>query len=299
MIEINSMKRRTFITLGSLASAGLLLNHTTMGSTFLNSLTEQDYLMPVLFMGHGSPMNAIESNSYTEGWKKLVKDIPTPKAILVISAHWETKGTKVLAVPQPKMIYDMYGFPKPLYEVNYPAPGSPTLAQEIKDNVKFTEIGLDHDWGFDHGAWSILVHMYPEATIPSFQLSLNTTRDMQWHYDLAKELSFLRKKGVLIVSSGNIIHNLRYMAYMNEKPFDWALEFDAKSTELINKGDHTSLINYKSLGSSAEISVNSAEHYIPLLYTLALQQKDEPITYANHDDKNTLIGSFMRSLKIG
>lgn len=293
------MKRRTFLALGSLAGAGIIVNQSTMGSTFLNSLTEQDYKMPVLFMGHGSPMNAIENNHFTEGWKKLVEGIPTPKAILVISAHWETKGTKVLAVDKPKLIYDMYGFPKELYEVKYPSPGSPELAQEIKDTIKFTEVGLDHEWGLDHGAWSILVHMYPDATIPSFQLSLNTTRDMQWHYDLAKELSFLRRKGVLIVSSGNIVHNLRYGAYMNEKPFDWALEFDAKSEELINKGDHASLINYKSLGSAAEISVNSAEHYIPLLYSLALQEKDEAITYANHDDKNTLIGSFMRCLKIG
>lgn len=270
-----------------------------MGSNFLNSLTEDGNRMPVLFMGHGSPMNAIENNAYTEGWKSLMKDIPTPKAILVISAHWESKGTKVVAVDKPKLIYDMYGFPKELYDVKYPVDGAPELAKEISENVKFTEIGLDHEWGLDHGAWSILVHMYPDASIPCFQLSLNYTRDMQWHYDLAKELSYLRKKGVLIVGSGNIVHNLRYMAYMNSKPFDWALEFDAKTEELMNSGDHASLINYKTLGSAAEISVNSAEHYIPLLYTLALQQKDEKIIYANHDSKDTLIGSFMRSLRIG
>lgn len=293
------MNRRTFIALSSLTGAGLILNHTSMGSDFLNTLTEDGNLMPVLFMGHGSPMNAIENNSFTQGWKNMVKDIPTPKAILVISAHWESKGTKILAVDKPKLIYDMYGFPKELYAVKYPVAGSPELAKEITENVKFTEVGLDHEWGLDHGAWSILVHMYPDASIPSFQLSLNYTRDMQWHYDLAKELSYLRKKGVLIVGSGNIVHNLRYMAYMNEKPLDWALEFDAKSEELMNKGDHASLINYKALGSAAEISVNSAEHYIPLLYTLALQQKDEKITYFNHESKDTLINSFMRSLKIG
>ncbi|MBI3133037.1 MAG: 4,5-DOPA dioxygenase extradiol [Bacteroidetes bacterium] len=293
------MNRRTFIALSSLTGAGLILNHTTMGSNFLNSLTEDGNRMPVLFMGHGSPMNAIENNAYTEGWKSLMKDIPTPKAILVISAHWESKGTKVVAVDKPKLIYDMYGFPKELYDVKYPVDGAPELAKEISENVKFTEIGLDHEWGLDHGAWSILVHMYPDASIPCFQLSLNYTRDMQWHYDLAKELSYLRKKGVLIVGSGNIVHNLRYMAYMNSKPFDWALEFDAKTEELMNSGDHASLINYKTLGSAAEISVNSAEHYIPLLYTLALQQKDEKIIYANHDSKDTLIGSFMRSLRIG
>lgn len=270
-----------------------------MGSNFFNTLPDDGNLMPVLFMGHGSPMNAIENNRFTEGWKSLMKDIPTPKAVLVISAHWESQGTKVLAVDKPKLIYDMYGFPKELYEVKYPVDGAPELAREISETVTLTPIGLDHDWGLDHGAWSVLVHLYPDASIPCFQLSLNYTRDLQWHYDLAKELSYLRRKGVLIVGSGNIVHNLRYMAYMNSKPFDWALEFDAKTEELMNKGDHASLINYKSLGTAAEISVNSAEHYIPLLYTLALQQKDEVITYANHTAKDTLIDSFMRSLRIG
>lgn len=293
------MNRRTFIALSSLTGAGLILNHTTMGSNFFNTLPDDGNLMPVLFMGHGSPMNAIENNRFTEGWKSLMKDIPTPKAVLVISAHWESQGTKVLAVDKPKLIYDMYGFPKELYEVKYPVDGAPELAREISETVTLTPIGLDHDWGLDHGAWSVLVHLYPDASIPCFQLSLNYTRDLQWHYDLAKELSYLRRKGVLIVGSGNIVHNLRYMAYMNSKPFDWALEFDAKTEELMNKGDHASLINYKSLGTAAEISVNSAEHYIPLLYTLALQQKDEVITYANHTAKDTLIDSFMRSLRIG
>lgn len=293
------MNRRTFITLSSLGGAGIILSNSSMGSNFLNNLMEQDQSMPVLFMGHGSPMNAIEDNTFTRGWKSLMAGVPTPKAILVISAHWETSGTKVLAVDKPKMIYDMYGFPEPLYQVKYPAAGAPELAQDIKERVKYTEVLLDHEWGLDHGAWSVLVHMYPNADIPCFQLSLNYTRDLQWHYDLAKELAYLRKKGVLIVSSGNIVHNLRYMRNMFDKPFDWALEFDAKVEELINKGDHQSLINYKALGSSAEIAVNSAEHYIPLLYSLALQQGDEKITYINHDQKETLIDSFMRSMKIG
>jgi len=293
------MNRKQFLTLSAIGGTGILLSNSFMNSQFLQSLSEDGNLMPVLFMGHGSPMNAIENNEFTEGWKSLMKDIPTPKAILVISAHWESPGTKILAVDKPKMIYDMYGFPQELYQVKYPAPGAPELASEIKENVTFTEIGLDHEWGLDHGAWSVLVHMYPDASIPCFQLSLNNTRDMQWHYDLAKELLFLRKRGVLIVSSGNIVHNLRYMRYMYDKPFDWALEFDSKTEELMNAGDHASLINYKSLGTAAEISVNSAEHYIPLLYTLALQQKNEPITYVNHNSKDTLIGSFMRSLRIG
>lgn len=293
------MNRRKFIQTSVLATGGLILTQQTMSNSFLNSLTEDGNRMPVLFMGHGSPMNAIEDNEFTKGWKELVKDIPTPKAILVISAHWETRGTKVLAVKQPSLIYDMYGFPEELYAVKYPAPGAPELATEISETINFTEILPDHDWGLDHGAWSILVHMYPQADIPCFQLSLNNSRDMQWHYDLAKELAFLRRKGVLIVSSGNIVHNLRYMAYMNKKPLDWALEFDAKVEELINSGDHTSLINYKKLGSSAEISVNSAEHYIPLLYSLALQEKDEPVLFKNHGRYDTLLDSFMRSMRIG
>ncbi len=293
------MNRKKFLTLSALGGTGILLSSSIMNSKFFQSLPEDGNLMPVLFMGHGSPMNAIENNEFTEGWKSLMKDIPTPKAVLVVSAHWETSGTKILAVDKPKLIYDMYGFPQELYQVKYPADGAPDLAKEIKENVSFTEIGLDHEWGLDHGAWSILVHMYPDASVPCFQLSLNQTRDMKWHYDLAKELAFLRKRGVLIVSSGNIVHNLRYMRYMYEKPFDWAVEFDTKTEELMNSGDHTSLINYKSLGTSAEIAVNSAEHYIPLLYSLALQQKNETITYANHNSKDTLIGSFMRSLRIG
>lgn len=293
------MDRRTFIGLSSLTGAGLVLTQTSMGTQFLNSLTEEDYVMPLLFMGHGSPMNAIEDNAYTQGWKNMVKDIPKPKAILVISAHWETTGSKVLAVDTPKLIYDMYGFPQKLYEVKYPCEGSPDFADEIQKSITHTNVELDHEWGLDHGAWSILVHMYPDASIPCFQFSLNKTRDLQWHYDLAKELAFLRKKGVLIVGSGNIVHNLRYMQYMYNKPFDWALEFDAKVEELIADENHAALINYKSLGEAAEISVNSAEHYIPLLYILALKTKNEKVVYTNHADKETLIGSFMRSLKIG
>lgn len=184
------MNRKKFLTLSALGGTGILLSNSIMNSQFLQSLSEDGNLMPVLFMGHGSPMNAIENNEFTEGWKSLMKDIPTPKAILVISAHWESSGTKILAVDKPKLIYDMYGFPEELYQVKYPAPGAPELAKDIKENVTFTEIGLDHEWGLDHGAWSVLVHMYPDASIPCFQLSLNNTRDMQWHYDLSKELLF-------------------------------------------------------------------------------------------------------------
>ncbi len=274
-------------------------SNMTSAHNFLNSLPEQDTLMPVLFLGHGSPMNAIEDNKFTREWKEMVKDIPKPKAILVISAHWETKGTNILAVEQPKMIYDMYGFPKPLYEVTYPCKGDLELAEEIKNKITFTNIALNHQWGLDHGAWSILTHMYPDASIPCLQLSLSYTRDLQWHYDLAKELTFLRKKGVLIVSSGNIVHNLSEIKSITQPAEDWALEFDKKVTELIDKGDHNTLINYEKLGKSAKISVNSAEHYIPLLYTLALQGKNDPIVYANDGQYETLLASFMRCVRVG
>jgi len=256
--------------------------------------------MPVLFMGHGNPMNAVEDNAYTRGWAAITKDIPTPKAILIVSAHWETQGiTKVFAGQKPKMIYDMYGFPRNLYEVDYPAAGSPELAQSIADSISNARIAPTHDWGLDHGAWSVLVKMYPNATIPCFQMSLNKTRDMQAHYDLAKELSFLRDRGVLIVGSGNIVHNLRYMRQFNQVAPDWAKDFDHHVQTMIDDRNHQPLIQYEKFGQSALISVNSAEHYIPMLYALALQEQNEEITYFNHDLGNSLIDVSMRCLRVG
>ena len=291
------MKRRTFIRISSLSSLGLLLNYPLMSSSFP---TENTARMPALFLGHGSPMNAVEDNVYTRGWTEMAKGIPTPKAILIVSAHWETRGgTKVFSGQKPKMIYDMYGFPKNLYEVDYPVDGQPELAQEIVDSVSYTEVAPTHDWGLDHGAWSVLVKMFPEANIPCFQISLNQTRDLQWHYDFAKELRFLRNKGVLILSSGNIVHNLRYMRYFNSPAPDWALTFDELTTKWMEDGDHQSLINYQKTGQAGLISVNSAEHYIPLLYTLALQEKNEPISFTNQQVDETLLGIGMRCVRIG
>lgn len=271
-----------------------------MGNNPFQTFTEKTPKMPVLFMGHGNPMNAVEDNDYTRGWAAMAKGIPTPKAILILSAHWETSGsTKIYAGEKPKMIYDMYGFPKNLYEVDYPAKGNPELAQQIASSVQHTTIAPTHDWGLDHGAWSVLVKMFPDATIPCFQMSLNTTRDLQWHYDLAKELAYLRERGVLILSSGNIVHNLRYMNQFYAPAPDWALTFDEKVKESINNQDHAPLINYDKLGKSALISVNSAEHYIPLLYTLALQDKNDAVSYSNHDIGNTLLDVSMRCVRIG
>ena len=270
----------------------------------LNSLNrileplENTEKMPALFMGHGVPMNAIQDNPYTRGWQKMTKNIPTPNAIIIISAHWETAGgTKVYAGEKPKMIYDMYGFPKALYEVQYPAKGNPELAKEI--NLKIPDISTTHEWGLDHGAWSVLVKMYPGATIPCFQLSLNKTRDMQWHYDLGKQLSFLRKKGVLILCSGNINHNLRELRSLNQPTPDWAVEFENKLLEIIADKNHQPLINYNQLGNYAKTSINSAEHFMPLLYALALQEKDDKITYANHDVEDNFVGRMMRCIKVG
>lgn len=255
--------------------------------------------MPVLFMGHGSPMNGVEDNKYTRGWAEITHDLPTPKAILIISAHWETKGTQVFAGEKPKMIYDMYGFPQPLYEVKYPAPGSPDLAQEISETIQYASVETTHEWGLDHGAWSVLTKMFPDATIPCFQMSLNKTRNLRWHYELGKELAFLRERGVLILGSGNIVHNLRYMRQMNQPAADWALEFDAYVEKMINEGNHKALIDYQDFGQAGLISVNSAEHYIPLLYTLAVQDKNEPVSYFNEDLGGNLMDVFMRCVRIG
>lgn len=264
-----------------------------------SQLTEKTEKMPVLFMGHGSPMNAIEDNPFTQGWAQITRGIPKPKAILVISAHWETNGTQVFAGEKPKMIYDMYGFPRELYKADYPAPGAPELAKEIVKEVKHTEIVPTHEWGLDHGAWSVLVKMFPEADIPCFQLSINRTRNMEWHYNLAKQLAFLRERGVLVVGSGNIVHNLRYLSSMNAPAADWALEFDRFAGKMIDEQNHSALIEYQKFGEAAMISVNSAEHYIPLLYALALQEKNEPVYQFNHGIGSSLLDVFMRCVKIG
>lgn len=291
------MERKKFI--GSLLGLGglLTIRNYSMAWNILKTLPENGVVMPVLFMGHGNPMNAIEENEYTKGWREIVKGIPTPKAIMCVSAHWETKGTKVTAVEKPKMIYDMYGFPDELYRVKYDCPGAPEYAEEVTQIVKKTNVMKDLDWGLDHGTWSVLVKMYPNADIPCFQLSIDHSRDMQYHYDLAKELQGLRKKGVLIVGSGNIVHNLRYARFGEVQPYDWALEFDEKVKEWINNDQHDLLIHYQKYGKAAELSVNSAEHYIPLLYVLATKNNNDSILQTN---EAIAFGSgSMRCVKIG
>jgi 4,5-DOPA dioxygenase extradiol len=255
--------------------------------------------MPVLFLGHGNPMNAIEENEFVQGFRTIGKEIPRPNAILCISVHWETRGTFVTAMKNPVTIHDFGGFPKELFEVQYPALGSPDLAQETKTLITKTEIGLDEKWGLDHGAWSVLKHLYPNADIPVIQMSLDYNQTPQYHYELAQELKSLREKGVLIIGSGNMVHNLRMVEWkrLNESyGFDWALEANEKMKQFILNDDHQSLINYAQQGKPFQLAIPSPEHYLPLLYSLALKDKNETIHLFN--DKPVGGSLTMTSVKI-
>jgi len=259
--------------------------------------------MPVLFLGHGNPMNAIEENEFVEGFSNIAKTISVkPKAILCISAHWETRGTYVTAMENPKTIHDFGGFPRELYEVQYPAQGNPQLACEIKNMSLKTSIGLDEkEWGLDHGAWSVIKHLYPEADVPVVELSLDYYKTPQQHFELAQELKKLREKGILIIGSGNLVHNLRLVDWQNmytpDFAYDWARETQQKMNKLILDGDYSSLINYKMLGADFEKAIPTPEHYLPLLYTLALRDKNEEISLFN--DKAVAGSLTMTSVKIG
>ena len=257
--------------------------------------------MPVLFLGHGSPMNALDDNQFVQGWKKTARSLPKPRAVLCISAHWETNGTLVTAMEKPPTIHDFAGFPKELFEVEYNAPGSPELASETIKAITKTTVAPDEKWGLDHGCWSLLKQMYPAADIPVVQLSLDRTMPAQYHYDLARELGSLRRKGVLIIGSGNIVHNLQMIAWEKiEEPeygFDWALEADAAIKKLILAGSHKKLIDYKSQGKAFELAIPTPEHYLPLLYVLALAEENEPVSLFN--DKAVMGSLTMTSVKIG
>jgi 4,5-DOPA dioxygenase extradiol len=257
-------------------------------------------LMPVLFVGHGSPMNAIAENEFVFSWRKLGKSIPLPKAILCISAHWETRGTQVTAMAKPATIHDFGGFPPELYKVNYPAPGSPELANDIKKNLTDTEIGLNENWGLDHGAWSVIRRLFPEANIPVIEMSLDYTKSPQDHYELAKELSYLRTNGVLILGSGNIVHNLGMLAWdRNESDFgfDWALKANETFKNLVINGNHKKLIDYQRLGRDVQLAVPTPDHYLPLLYSLALKKENETVEIFN--DKAVMGSLTMTSFRIG
>jgi 4,5-DOPA dioxygenase extradiol len=254
-------------------------------------------MMPVLFVGHGNPMNAIEETPFAAAWREVAGLISQPKAILCVSAHWETNGAKVTAMQQPRTIHDFYGFPEELYRVQYPAPGLPALAERVRDLAGSEEITADESWGLDHGTWSVLRRMYPAADIPVVQLSLDRKRSPREHVELARTLQPLRKEGVLVLGSGNLVHNLPLMRWGDEKPYPWAEEFDKLATELILARDLEKLSDYEGLGESARLSIPTNEHYLPLLYALALLQPEEPVAFFA---KGIVLGSVsMRSLRTG
>ncbi|KAF0151973.1 MAG: hypothetical protein FD143_1442 [Ignavibacteria bacterium] len=269
----------------------------------LNRMTEplgKTSKMPVLFLGHGSPMNAIVENEFVTGFRNIAKGLPKPNAILCVSAHWETKGTFVTAMQNPPTIHDFGGFPKELFAVQYPAPGSPDLAKETKSLITKTEVGLDEKWGLDHGAWSVIKHLYPNADIPVIQMSIDYSQSPQYHYELAQQIKSLREKGVLVIGSGNIVHNLGKVEWrrLNETfGYDWAIEANEKMKNFILDGNHKELINFRSQGKAFDLAIPTAEHYLPLLYSLALQDSKEEIELFN--DKAVAGALAMTSLKIG
>ena len=294
------MKRRYFLRSLSVMS----LTPVVMNAKGLNQLASSGNSsgpMPLLFLGHGSPMNAIEDNVFTRGFKSVADRIDKPKAILVVSAHWETRGTMITVNEHPPTIHDFGGFPQELFNVQYPAPGNPRLAKDTAGMIHTTEVGLSEQWGLDHGAWSVIRHMYPEADIPVIQLSLDYTKGPRYHYDLAKELVSLRQKGVLIVGSGNLVHNLRMVAWDKldelDYGFDWAKEAQEKMNGFILNNNYQALIDYKNQGQAMQLAIPTPDHFLPLLYVLALKNEKDEITIFN--DKKVGGSLSMTSLKIG
>lgn len=237
--------------------------------------------MPVIFIGHGSPMNALADNVYTRAWGELGRSLPKPRAILCISAHWYISTVAVTAMASPRTIHDFGGFPRELFEFQYAAPGSPELAERIGELLGENVVLDDKHWGLDHGTWSVLCHVYPDADIPVIQLSLNETMPAAFHYELAKNLAPLRDEGILIVGSGNLVHNLHAYAWGRHdvKAFDWAARFEEAARQLITNRDHEPLINYESMGKDAMLSIPTPDHYLPLLYILALGREDGTLSF--------------------
>ena len=280
------MERKEFLRLAALLPfVGAGMNIKAL-STLAEHFPATD-TMPALFLGHGSPMNAIEENEFVAGFRTIAKTIPRPKAILCVSAHWETKGTYVTAMEQPRTIHDFGGFPQALFDVQYPAPGSHALAEETKALITKTTILSDHEWGLDHGTWSVVKHLYPNADIPIIQLSLDYSQPPQYHYELAQQLQQLRNKGILLIGSGNMVHNLRLLDWrklsVTNYAFDWAKEAQEKMTSYILSDNHDQLIHYTKQGKAFELAIPTPEHYLPLLYILALKKKNEhPQLFNNH-----------------
>lgn len=293
------MKRKNFIY--TIAGGLLTMGSLTGFKRFTDGLGEQEEKMPVLFIGHGSPMNGIENNEFSLQWEKTAQELPVPTAVLVISAHWLTNGTHITAMDHPKTIHDFGGFPQELFDVQYPAPGNSLLATETKELIHSTNVGLNHDWGLDHGAWTVVRRMYPDAKIPVLQLSIDYSKPASYHYALAKELAALRKKGVLIIGSGNMVHNLGMVAWDKlDQPgygYDWAIEMHELFKKKITEGDHQALINYESLSKSAKLAIPTPDHYYPLMYTLGLREKNEEPVFFN--DKLVAGSLNMTSVKFG
>ncbi|MEN5436045.1 4,5-DOPA dioxygenase extradiol [Sphingobacterium faecium] len=294
------MNRKKFITamaVSPLTGAALKVNSLRN----LSKNFEATEKFPVLFLGHGSPMNAIEENEFVDGFRNIGKTFQKPKAILVISAHWETRGTFVTAMDNPPTIHDFGGFPQALFDVQYPAPGSPELAQETKRIITKTDVLLDDKWGLDHGAWSVVKHLYPDAEVPVIQMSIDYTQPASYHYELAQELASLRHKGVLIIGSGNMVHNLRMVAWdkLNEAGFawDWAQEAKEKMKNYILDGNHKALIDFRNQGKAFDLAIPTPEHYLPMIYSLALKDRQDDLLLFND---NSIGGSLaMTSFKIG
>jgi len=237
--------------------------------------------MPAIFFGHGNPMNALYQNAWTTRWSEIGRSLPKPKAILCISAHWYLPALAVTGMDQPRTIHDFGGFPRELFEFQYPAPGSLELSERIQQLLG-DEVVIDKEqWGFDHGTWSVLCHVYPDAEIPVVQLSLDETRPPKWHYSLARRLASLRDEGVLVIGSGNLVHNLHTYAWGDQtrEPFDWALRFEETARHLIETGDHEPLINYENFSKDAHLSAPTPDHYLPLLYILALKRESESVSF--------------------
>lgn len=293
-----NMNRKDFLAaMAVLPVGGLYMQLQELGT--ITRDYQRTTLMPAMFIGHGNPMNAISDNAFTRRLREMGESVKQlPNAILVVSAHWLTRGTHVLTAGRPATIHDFGGFPQALHEVQYPAPGSPELARETAKLIKSTQVVEDDQWGLDHGTWSVLKHMYPEANIPVFQLSIDYYKPPAYHYQLAQELKELRKRGVLIVGSGNIVHNLRQISFSDTaKPFDWALEFDATVKSKIEQRAFDDLLHYERLGEAAKLSVPTPDHYFPFIYGLGLAEPDEDIRFTYEEIQNGSIS--MRCFQVG
>jgi 4,5-DOPA dioxygenase extradiol len=294
------MKRRQFLALASgglLMTASKISSITELGNLF--SQKKQVTSMPTLFLGHGSPMNAIQENAFTQTLGSLAISLPIPEAILCISAHWMTEGSWITHMERPKTIHDFYGFPKPLFDIQYPAPGRPDIADAIQKELTDPQIHLDNEaWGLDHGTWAVLRHMYPEAKIPVMQLSIYMEQPPEYHFKLGQELAKLRDKGILIVGSGNIVHNLPKIRWEeNAAPYDWAQEFDEWSKEKLNQRDFNALQKDFLKSEAGRLAVPSMDHYYPLLYILGASNNKDELKFEYEEIQNSSIS--MRCLSFG